>query len=111
MGLHVTRRVFPFREGPSIIKNNEATERLGADSFLISSDPDQMKRRKIVVGSNIGGIKKTKEMINFAAKHFITAYIEVVSIDDVNIAMERLVKADVRYRFVIDIANTMKNKS
>ncbi|XP_047309800.1 8-hydroxygeraniol dehydrogenase-like [Impatiens glandulifera] len=116
-------------------KKNEAIERLGADSFLISSDPDQMKShgkivivgapekplhlhsfslimgRKIVVGSNIGGIKETQEMIDFVSKHDITTYIEVVSIDDMNITMERLVKADVRYRFVIDIANTLKNKS
>ncbi|XP_047306261.1 8-hydroxygeraniol dehydrogenase-like [Impatiens glandulifera] len=119
----------------SISKMNEAIERLCADSFLISSDTDQMKiygkiillgapekpldlhsfslitRRKIVAGSNIWGIKETQEVIYFAAKHGITTYIEVVSIDDVNIAMERLVKGDVRYRFVIDIVNTLKNKS
>lgn len=59
-------------------------------------------------GSLIGGIKETQEMIDFAAKHKITAEIEVIPIDYINTAMDRLAKADVRYRFVIDIANTLK---
>ncbi|KAH9664270.1 putative cinnamyl alcohol dehydrogenase 6 [Citrus sinensis] len=63
--------------------------------------------RKTVSGSSIGGMKETQEMIDFAAKHNITADIEVISMDYVNTAMERLAKADVRYRFVIDIANTL----
>ncbi|XP_077224707.1 putative mannitol dehydrogenase [Tasmannia lanceolata] len=63
--------------------------------------------RKGVEGSCIGGMKETQEMIYFAAKHNITADIEVIPMDYVNTAMERLVKADVRYRFVIDIANTL----
>ncbi|XP_023894285.2 probable mannitol dehydrogenase [Quercus suber] len=67
--------------------------------------------RKIVGGSCIGGLKETQEMIDFAAKHNITADIEVIPIDYVNTAMERLVKADVRYRFVIDIGNTLKLSS
>ena len=65
--------------------------------------------RKLVGGSCIGGIKETQEMIDFAAKHNIKADIEVVPIDYVNSAMERLVKADVRYRFVIDIGNSLKS--
>ncbi|KAM1818765.1 hypothetical protein ACFX11_000527 [Malus domestica] len=65
--------------------------------------------RKIVAGSGIGGMKETQEMIDFAAKNNITADIEVIPMDYVNIAMERLLKADVRYRFVIDIGNTLKS--
>ncbi|KAM0021920.1 putative oxidoreductase [Helianthus debilis subsp. tardiflorus] len=64
--------------------------------------------RKLVAGSNIGGIKETQEMLDFAAKHGITADIEVIPIDYVNTAMERLLKSDVRYRFVIDVANSIK---
>ena len=67
--------------------------------------------RKMVAGSGIGGMKETQEMINFAAKHSITADIEVIPIDYLNNAMERLAKADVRYRFVIDIGNTLKASS
>ncbi|KAL7165449.1 hypothetical protein ACSBR2_041183 [Camellia fascicularis] len=59
--------------------------------------------RKIVAASGIGGIKETQEMIDFAAKHNVTADIEVIPVNYVNTAMERLVKADIRYRFVIDI--------
>ncbi|KAI3731891.1 hypothetical protein L1987_63083 [Smallanthus sonchifolius] len=65
--------------------------------------------RKLVGGSLIGGIKETQEMIDFAAKHKIIAAIELIPIDYINIAMERLQKSNVRYRFVIDIANTLKS--
>nr|BAN91670.1 cinnamyl alcohol dehydrogenase 1 [Carthamus tinctorius] len=65
--------------------------------------------RKIVGGSNIGGLKETQEMLDFSAKHGITADIELVPIDYVNTAMERLLKSDVRYRFVIDVANSLKS--
>ena len=70
-----------------------------------------MTGRKLVGGSGIGGMNETQEMIDFAAKHNITSDIEVIPIDSVNTAMERLVKADVRYRFVIDIGNTLKSSS
>lgn len=64
-----------------------------------------------MAGSLTGGIKETQEMIDFAAKHNITSDIEVIPIDYVNTAMERLQKADVKYRFVIDIGNTLKSNS
>lgn len=64
-----------------------------------------------MAGSCIGGMKETQEMIDFSAKHKITADIEVIPIDYLNTAIERLVKADVRYRFVIDIGNTLKSSS
>ncbi|KAJ1410335.1 Polyketide synthase, enoylreductase domain [Sesbania bispinosa] len=143
-------------------KQKEAIEHLGADSFLISRDQDQMQAamgtmdgiidtvsanhpllpllgllkshgklvmvgapekplelpvfpllmgRKIVAGSNIGGMKETQEMIDFAAEHNVKPDIEVIPIDYVNTAMERLLRADVKYRFVIDIGNTLKPSS
>nr|AZB52815.1 8-hydroxygeraniol oxidoreductase [Centranthera grandiflora] len=61
--------------------------------------------RKTVVGSAIGGLKETQEMIDFAAKHNIMPDVELIPIDYVNTAMERLVKAEVKYRFVIEIEN------
>ncbi|PKU78008.1 putative mannitol dehydrogenase [Dendrobium catenatum] len=123
-------------------KKKEAIERLGADSFLVSSDNDQMKAAmgtldgiidtvsahhaitplilllktygklvlvggKIVAGSLIGGIRDTQEMVNFAAEHNIAADVEVVPMDYVNTAFERLAKGDVRYRFVVDVANSL----
>ncbi|BFG35647.1 hypothetical protein CerSpe_219210 [Prunus speciosa] len=65
--------------------------------------------RKLVAGSAIGGMKETQEMIDFAAKHNITADVEVIPMDYVNTALERVAKADVKYRFVIDVANTIKS--
>ncbi len=59
--------------------------------------------RKSITGSAIGGMKETQEMIDFCAKHNIVSDIEMVDIQDVNKAYERMVKNDVKYRFVIDI--------
>jgi len=67
--------------------------------------------RKTISGSGIGGMKETQEMIDFAAKHDIKPDIEVIPVDYVNSAMKRLLKADVKYRFVIDIGNTLKPSS
>ncbi|XP_061345858.1 probable mannitol dehydrogenase isoform X3 [Gastrolobium bilobum] len=140
-------------------KKEEAIGHLGADSFLISRDKDQMQAavgtldgiidtvsavhpllpligllkshgklvmvgapekplelpvfplllgKHLVAGSNIGGLKETQEMLDFAAKHSVKPDIEIIPIDYVNTAMERLHKADVKYRFVIDIGNTLK---
>ena len=62
---------------------------------------------KTLAGSCMGSIKDTQEMMDFAAKHELMADVEVVGADDVNDALERLAKGEVRYRFVIDIGNTL----
>jgi len=61
--------------------------------------------RKSISGSLIGGIKETQEMLDFCGEHNITADVEVIPIQKVNEAYERLVKSDVKYRFSIDIAS------
>ena len=66
-----------------------------------------MTGRKIVGGSTIGGMKETQEMIDFAAEHNVTPDIEVIPMDYVNTAIQRLARGDVRYRFVIDVGNTL----
>ena len=58
--------------------------------------------RKILTGSMIGGIPETQEMLDFCAEHGITAEIELISADRINEAYDRVVRSDVRYRFVID---------
>ena len=63
-----------------------------------------MKRRSLA-GSLIGGIPETQEMLDFCAKHGITADIEMIRADGINDAYERMLKGDVRYRFVIDSAS------
>jgi len=61
--------------------------------------------RKSLSGSMIGGIPETQEMLDFCGKHGITADIEMIRMDQINEAYERMLKSDVKYRFVIDMAS------
>ena len=61
--------------------------------------------RKSVAGSLIGGIAETQEMLDFCGEHGITSDIEVIKIQEINAAYERMLKSDVKYRFVIDMAS------
>jgi alcohol dehydrogenase (NADP+) len=60
---------------------------------------------KVLAGSMIGGIPETQEMLDFCAEHGITSDIELIKPDYIEEAYDRTVKADVRYRFVIDMKN------
>ena len=64
-----------------------------------------LMKRKAVAGSLIGGIRETQEMLDFCAEHGIVSDIEMTTIDKVNEAYDRVLKSDVRYRFVIDMAS------
>lgn len=66
------------------------------------------KRRKLG-GSLIGGLKETQEMLDFCAEHGITSDIELIPIQNINQAYERMLKSDVKYRFVIDL-ESLKNE-
>ena len=59
--------------------------------------------RKSVAGSLIGGIAETQELLDFCGKHNITSDVEVINIQDINQAYERMLKSDVHYRFVVDM--------
>ncbi|MEH2341963.1 hypothetical protein [Nostoc sp. JL23] len=61
--------------------------------------------RRNLSGSNIGGIPETQEMLDFCGEHNITADVEVIPIQKVNQAYDRLLKSDVKYRFCIDMAS------
>ncbi len=61
--------------------------------------------RRSLSGSLIGGIKETQEMLDFCGKHNVTSDIELIPIQNINEAYDRLVKSDVKYRFVIDMAS------
>jgi alcohol dehydrogenase (NADP+) len=61
--------------------------------------------RKSVAGSVIGGIAETQELLDFCGEHGITADIEMINIQDINEAYKRMLKSDVKYRFVIDMAS------
>jgi len=64
--------------------------------------------RRRFAGSGIGGIQETQEMLDFCAEHNIVSDIELISIQQINDAYDRLLKSDVKYRFVIDMAS-LKN--
>lgn len=61
-------------------------------------------QRRSLAGSNIGGIRETQEMLDFSAEHGITSQVEVITADQIDEAYDRVVRSDVRYRFVIDVA-------
>ena len=79
---------------------------LGAppDPIQIAAFPLLFQRRK-VAGSLIGGLAETQEMLDYCAKHNITAEVEVIDIKDIHRAYERMEKSDVKFRFVIDMAS------
>ncbi|KAL5705479.1 cinnamyl-alcohol dehydrogenase [Ranunculus cassubicifolius] len=92
----------------SLLKANGKLVMVGApDKPLELAAFPLLMGRKLIAGSCIGGMRETQEMIDFAGKNNITSDIEVISMDYVNTAMERVAKADVRYRFVIDVGNTL----
>lgn len=64
-----------------------------------------LMRRRSLAGSIIGGIRETQEMLDFCAEHNIVCDIEMIRIQQINEAYERLLKSDVKYRFVIDMAS------
>ena len=75
----------------------------------VPSEPMQMGAfsliswRRRLVGSLIGGIRETQEMLEFCSEHGITSDVEMIPIQQVNEAYERVIKGDVRFRFVIDL--------
>jgi uncharacterized zinc-type alcohol dehydrogenase-like protein len=80
---------------------------------LVGASPDPLEldafslihRRRRLAGSLIGGIAETQEMLDYCAEHGIVCDIEKIAIDKINEAYERMLKSDVKYRFVIDMAS------
>ena len=68
-------------------------------------------QRRSVSGSNIGGIGETQEMLDFCAEHGIVSDIELIEMGDINAAYERMLKNDVKYRFVIDMASLKREQA
>jgi uncharacterized zinc-type alcohol dehydrogenase-like protein len=61
--------------------------------------------RRSVIGSSIGGMQETQEMLDYCAEHNIVSDIEIIPMQDINEAYTRMLKGDVKYRFVIDLAS------
>ncbi|PIY09098.1 MAG: hydroxyacid dehydrogenase [Flexibacter sp. CG_4_10_14_3_um_filter_32_15] len=76
------------------------------DSML--QTPTMIMGRRSIAGSVIGGIKETQEMLDFCGKHNIVSEIEMIDMQNINDAYERMLKSDVRYRFVIDMKSLKK---
>ena len=74
------------------------------DPTPLAAAPLIMQRRRLA-GSLIGGIRETQEMLDFCAEYGVASDVEVIPIQQINEAYERMMKSDVRYRFVIDIAS------
>jgi len=90
----------------SLLKRDASMVLLGVPSEApqVHAFPLIMARRSLA-GSLIGGIKETQEMLDFCGKHNITSDIELITMDKINEAYDRVIKADVKYRFVIDMAS------
>ena len=86
------------RDGTMVLVGAPATPHPSPNVFNLI-----MKRREIA-GSMIGGIPETQEMLDFCAEHGIVADIEMIRMEEINAVYERMLKGDVKYRFVIDSA-------
>ncbi|AWK89136.1 NAD(P)-dependent alcohol dehydrogenase [Azospirillum thermophilum] len=87
------------RDGTMTLVGAPATPHPSPDVFNL------ITRRRSIAGSMIGGIPETQEMLDFCAGHGIIADIELIRADEINAAYERMLKGDVKYRFVIDSAS------
>ena len=90
----------------SLVKPDGAMVLIGVPEEPMSLNaPSLIGARRTLAGSMIGSIKETQEMLDFCGKHNIVADIELIPIQSINEAFDRVVKSDVRYRFVIDMAS------
>jgi uncharacterized zinc-type alcohol dehydrogenase-like protein len=86
-----------------LLKRNATMTLVGASPQPMALAPSSLlSRRRKLAGSLIGGIRETQEMLDFCAEHRIACDIEIIPIQKINEAYERMLKNDVRYRFVID---------
>lgn len=88
----------------SLMKRNATMALVGAiEPFSGMHSHYLIQNRRSLAGSSIGGIKETQDMLDFCAEHGIEPDCEMVDIKNINAAWDRVVKADVKYRFVIDM--------
>ena len=89
----------------SLLKRDATLCLVGAPSELHPSPAvfNLILKRRQIAGSLIGGIRETQEMLDFCGAHGITSDVEMIRMQDINVAYERMLKSDVKYRFVIDM--------
>ena len=89
-----------------LLKTNGTMVVLGAPPVPSTVQAGQLIRgRKSILGSLVGGVKETQEMLDFCSAHQIVSEVEVIPIQQINEAYERTIAGDVHYRFVIDMAS------
>ena len=89
----------------SLLKTNGTHICVGVPSEPYAIQPfSLLAGRKSVSGSGIGGLPETQEMLDYCAEHNIVSDIEMIDMKDITAAYDRMLKGDVRYRFVIDMA-------
>jgi uncharacterized zinc-type alcohol dehydrogenase-like protein len=94
-----------YNEYLALLKTDGVMIVVGAPPQLIPVSAFQfIMGRRSLVGSLVGGIKETQEMLDYCAEHNITSDVEVINISQINEAYERTLAGDVHYRFVIDMA-------
>src|SRR5690606_4539921 len=90
----------------TLLKRDGSLTLVGAPEDPLPVAPFSLiPKRKSFSGSMIGGIRETQEMLDFCGRHDITSDIELIRMQDINRAYDRLLKGDVKYRFVIDMAS------
>lgn len=96
----------------ALLKRDGALVQVGAPEKPLSVHAFSLiPGRKTFAGSMIGGIPETQEMLDFCAEKGIAAEIEMIDIGQINDAYERMIKSDVRYRFVIDMKSLPRQKA
>ncbi|MCM3887012.1 NAD(P)-dependent alcohol dehydrogenase [Frankia sp. R82] len=103
--LNTVSATLPLDSYLSLLRLDGAMVNVGAPSEPSSLNMFSLiTRRATLAGSSIGGIRETQEMLDFCAEHRMGAEVEVIGAGDVDAAYDRVVRSDVRFRFVIDIA-------
>ncbi|HVK61525.1 MAG TPA: NAD(P)-dependent alcohol dehydrogenase [Bdellovibrionales bacterium] len=87
----------------SLLKRDGTMVLLGLPEPQMVSAGSLIMRRRSLAGSLVGGVPETQEMLDYCAKHNISCDVEVIPMNKINEAYERMLKSDVRYRFVIDM--------
>ena len=97
------------------IDTNDGSAGCGRTRWTIPDSPhpsptvfNLIFKRRSLAGSLIGGIQETQDMLDFCARHGIVSDIEMIDIQGINEAYERMLKGDVKYRFVIDMDSLKK---
>lgn len=110
--INTVSAVHDYNEYLALLKTNGVMVLLGIPPKALEVQAHRLiSRRRSLVGSLVGGIKETQEMLDYCAEHGIVSEVEMINIDQINEAYERTLKADVRYRFVIDMKSLKETSS